>query len=131
MVPRETRGQAVRKFTPHETGRSNPLHPMKTESHTYTVGRSEGVVYPPHVGPAPNAIQLAELYDKAAQRIAALEHRLKLYPAMFDQATKRIYKLEHALKLCPATSARAKTAKRAAFATALRRLPAALDPDLQ
>jgi len=102
-----------------------------TTSHTYTVGRSEGVIYPPDFPIAPTVPQLAALYDKAAQRIAQLEHRLKLYPAMFDQATKRIFKLEHALKLCPATSARAKTAKRAAFATALRRLPAALDPDLQ
>jgi len=87
--------------------------------------------FPKDFPAAPTSIQLAELYDKAAQRIAQLEHRLKLYPAMFDLATKRIFKLEHALKLCPATSARAKTAKRDASAAALRRLPAALDPDLQ
>jgi hypothetical protein len=50
---------------------------MKTTSITYTVGRSEGVVYPPAVGPAPTAIQLAELYDKAAKRIAQLEATLR------------------------------------------------------
>ncbi len=49
---------------------------MKTTSITYTVGRSEGVLYPPAVGPAPTAIQLAELYDKAAKRIALLEAAL-------------------------------------------------------
>jgi len=45
---------------------------MSTTSHTYTVGRSEGVLYPPSVGPAPTAIQLAALYDQQAQRIAQL-----------------------------------------------------------
>jgi len=59
---------------------------MKTTSHTYTVGRSEGVLYPPSVGPAPNAIQLAELYDKAAKRIQKLEYALKLCAPLTQRA---------------------------------------------
>ena len=59
---------------------------MNTTSHTYTVGRSEGVIYPPGVGPAPTAIQLAELYDKAAQRIAKLERALHLCAPLTPRA---------------------------------------------
>lgn len=59
---------------------------MKTTTHTYTVGRTEGVVYPPSVGPAPTAIQLAELYDKAACRIEKLEHALKLCAPLTKRA---------------------------------------------
>jgi len=54
-----------------------PHPPISSTSHTYTVGRSEGVLYPSASGPAPTAIQLAELYDKAAQRIAQLEATLR------------------------------------------------------
>lgn len=50
---------------------------MSTTPATYTVGRSEGVVYPSHVGPAPTAPQLAELYDQQASRVAALEERVR------------------------------------------------------
>jgi hypothetical protein len=59
---------------------------MNTTSHTYTVGRSEGVIYPPGIGPAPTAIQLAELYDKAAQRIAKLERALHLCAPLTQRA---------------------------------------------
>ncbi len=48
-----------------------------TTSHTYTVGRSEGVIYPPDFPTAPTVPQLAALYDKAAQRIAQLESALR------------------------------------------------------
>jgi hypothetical protein len=57
-----------------------------TTSHTYTVGRTEGVLYPPGVGPAPTAIQLAELYDKAAKRIEKLEYALKLCAPLTQRA---------------------------------------------
>jgi hypothetical protein len=57
-----------------------------TTSHTYTVGRSEGVIYPPGVGPAPTAIQLAELYDKAAKRIEKLERALHLCAPLTKRA---------------------------------------------
>ena len=59
---------------------------MSTTSHTYTVGRSEGVIYPPDFPSAPTAIQLAELYDKAAQRIAKLERALKLCAPLTQRA---------------------------------------------
>ena len=76
MVPREIREQAVRS-TPHETGRGNPFTPMSTTSATYTVGRSEGVVYPPGFPYAPTVPQLAELYDQQARRVAALEEQVR------------------------------------------------------
>lgn len=50
---------------------------MKIQSHTYTVGRSEGVVYPRGFPCAPSVPQMAELYDKAAQRIKQLEAALR------------------------------------------------------
>jgi len=53
-----------------------PHPPISSTSHTYTVGRSQGVIYPPSVGPAPSAPQLAALYDAAAARIARLEREL-------------------------------------------------------
>jgi hypothetical protein len=54
-----------------------PHPPISSTSHTYTVGRSEGVVYPRDFPPAPTAIHLAALYDAAAQRIARLEAALR------------------------------------------------------
>ena len=54
-----------------------PHPPISSTSHTYTVGRSQGVIYPPSVGPAPSAPQLAALYDAAARRIARLEAALR------------------------------------------------------
>jgi len=53
---------------------------MKTQSHTYTVGRISVTPY------APTAIQLAELYDKAAKRIEKLEHALKLCAPLTQRA---------------------------------------------
>jgi hypothetical protein len=50
---------------------------MKIETHTYTVGRSEGIVYPRDFPHAPTAPQLAALYDQQAQRIARLEAALR------------------------------------------------------
>jgi hypothetical protein len=50
---------------------------MKTTSITYTVGRSEGVVYPRDFPSAPSVPQLATLYDAAARRIAQLEAALR------------------------------------------------------
>jgi hypothetical protein len=50
---------------------------MKIESHTYTVGRSEGIVYPRDFPYAPTVPQFAALYDQAARRIAQLEAALR------------------------------------------------------
>jgi len=50
---------------------------MSTTSHTYTVGRSEGIVYPRDFPYAPTVPQLAALYDQQAQRIAKLEAALR------------------------------------------------------
>jgi len=50
---------------------------MTTTSHTYTVGRSEGIVYPRDFPAAPTVPQLAVLYDAAAARIAKLEAALR------------------------------------------------------
>jgi len=81
MVPREIRGPAPR--APHETGGGNPYPPMKTKpaSTTYTVGSVTFQAYEkfgPHIQPAPNGRELAELYDKAARQIELLVHALKL-----------------------------------------------------
>jgi hypothetical protein len=49
---------------------------MNPTSETYTVGAihfEPWVRWPASLGPAPTAPQLAELYDRAAQRIAHLE----------------------------------------------------------
>jgi len=62
---------------------------MNTTSHTYTVGRAGFTPYgkyPLEVGPAPTAIQLAELYDKAAKRIEKLEYALKLCAPLTQRA---------------------------------------------
>jgi hypothetical protein len=59
---------------------------MKFESHTYTVGRSEGVVYPKDFPYAPTVPHLAELYDKAAKRIKRLEEALKLCAPLTQRA---------------------------------------------
>lgn len=57
---------------------------MTTPAHT--LGRIEFVPYdkyPPGTSPAPSAIELARLYDRAAQRIAVLERALR-YIARLD-----------------------------------------------
>lgn len=59
---------------------------MKTTIHTYTVGRSEGVVYPRNFPSAATAIHLAELYDKAAKRIRLLEKALHLCAPLTKRA---------------------------------------------
>jgi hypothetical protein len=62
---------------------------MKTTSHTYTVGRASFTPYrkfPPDFPTAPTSIQLAELYDKAAQRIEKLERALKLCAPLTQRA---------------------------------------------
>jgi hypothetical protein len=62
---------------------------MNTTSHTYTVGRvtlTPYGKYPLEVGPAPTSIRLAELYDKAAQRIAKLERALHLCAPLTKRA---------------------------------------------
>lgn len=86
MVRREIRRLAVRKFTPHETGGGNCSMTNTTTSHTYTVGRSEGVIYPPDFPTAPTVPQLATLYDQQAQRIAKLEKALHLCAPLTKRA---------------------------------------------
>ena len=82
MVPREIRGPGATTRAPHETGRGNPIHTMNTKTPpTYTVGSVTFQAYEkfgPHVQPAPNGRELAELYDKAARQIELLVHALKL-----------------------------------------------------
>ena len=55
---------------------------MKTKTPpTYTVGSVTFSAYEkfgPHIQPAPNGRELAELYDKAARQIELLVHALKL-----------------------------------------------------
>jgi hypothetical protein len=59
--------------------------PMKTKTQPdytdYTVGSVTFSAYEkfgPHIQPAPNGRELAELYDKAAKQIELLVHALKL-----------------------------------------------------
>jgi hypothetical protein len=54
-----------------------PHPPISSTSHTYTVGRSEGIVYPRDFPSAPTVPQFAALYDQAARRIAQLEAALR------------------------------------------------------
>jgi hypothetical protein len=82
MVPREIRGPGATTRAPHETGRGNSYPPMKTQpTPTYTVGSVTFQAYEkfgPHIQPAPNGRELAELYDKAAKQIELCVHALKL-----------------------------------------------------
>lgn len=62
---------------------------MKTKSETYTVGSVAFTSYdkfPAWVGPAPTAIDLARLYDRAAAKIDALTRALKLCAALTPRA---------------------------------------------
>lgn len=64
---------------------------MKTQtaSHTYTVGSVTFQAYEkfgPHIQPAPNGRELAELYDKAAKQIELLVHALKLCCPLTERA---------------------------------------------
>jgi len=67
---------------PHETRAVNLSHTMKTQTlPTYTVGSVTFMPYEkfgPHIQPAPNGRELAELYDKAAKQIEKLVYALKL-----------------------------------------------------
>ena len=61
----------------------------KTESHSYTVGAATFqpyVKFGPHIQPAPNGRELAELYDKAAKQIELLVHALKLCAPLTKRA---------------------------------------------
>jgi hypothetical protein len=65
---------------PHETGRGNPFTPMNPMP-THQLGRIEFVPYdkfPTGTSPAPSALELARLYDRAAEQVALLVYALRL-----------------------------------------------------
>jgi hypothetical protein len=65
---------------PHETGRGNPFTPMNPMPHR-PIGRVEFVPYdkfPTGTSPAPSALELARLYDRAAEQVALLVYALRL-----------------------------------------------------
>ena len=80
MVRREIRRPVATKCAPHETGRGNfltPMNPMPTRP----IGRVEFVPYdkyPRGTSPAPSALELARLYDRAAEQIGLLVYALRL-----------------------------------------------------
>lgn len=90
MVPREIRGPGATTRAPHETGRGNSYPPMKTQTTpTYTVGSVTFQAYEkfgPHIQPAPNGIELAELYDKASKHIERLVYALRLCSPLTQRA---------------------------------------------
>ena len=77
---------------PHETRAVNFSHTMKTQTiPTYTVGSATFQAYEkfgPHIQPAPNGRELAELYDKAAKQIELLVHALKLCSPLTKRAER-------------------------------------------
>jgi len=80
MVRREIRRPVATKCAPHETGRGNPFTPMNPMP-THQVGRVEFVPYdkfPTGTSPAPSALELARLYDRAAEQIGLLVYALRL-----------------------------------------------------
>lgn len=80
MVRREIRRPVATKSAPHETGRGNPFTPMNPMP-AHQLGRVEFVPYdkfPTGTSPAPSALELARLYDRAAEQVALLVYALRL-----------------------------------------------------
>lgn len=62
---------------------------MNTPTPAYTVGRINLATYEkfgPHIQPAPNGRELAELYDKAARQIELLYYALELCAPLTPRA---------------------------------------------
>jgi len=75
---------------PHETRTVNYSYPMKTKPiPTYTVGSVTFQAYEkfgPRYQFAPNGLELAELYDKAAKQIELLVYALRLCSPLTKRA---------------------------------------------
>ena len=75
---------------PHETRAVNFSHTMKFRTipayHVGSVTFTPYEKYPLHVEPAPTAIELAELYDKAAKQIEKCVYALKLCAPLTKRA---------------------------------------------
>lgn len=75
---------------PHETRTVNYSHTMKFKTiPAYHVGSVTFTPYEkfgPHIQPAPNGLELAELYDKAAKQIEKLVYALKLCAPLTKRA---------------------------------------------
>ena len=72
-----------------QAGATSSPHMKTKPTPTYTVGSVTFQAYEkfgPHIQPAPNGIELAELYDKASKHIERLVYALRLCSPLTQRA---------------------------------------------